>query len=370
MKKLSYLIVLVLILGLALAGCTFLSNISQVPATEQSSINYLTKGLLSDLVGQWHFDCDALDSSGNGNDGMLHNFVSPHGWVPGMFGQALSFDGTDDYVEIANEPSLNITQGTWEAWIKFDALPSVAGHPMNPLAKANQYWIHGSFKDLDSNTTDAIVVKICVGGKRYCAKTNSDFIEVDVWYHVAGTYDGETLNLYVNGTLMDSNNDPSGTIDLKSYIMAVGTWSTRIDYFQGTIDEVRIWKVALSQDQLGFYGFNGLLPPYVETKAFKIGSSIPLKWYYTDAAGNVVDSSLAIPRVRITFVDATPPPPVTDADILVNDPGKSGLRYDIGTDKWIFNWQTKEGFTAGTYWIWITSAQTGQINGPFPIQLR
>jgi len=44
MKKLSYLIVLVLILGLVLAGCSLLSNVGQVPTNEQSSINYLTKG--------------------------------------------------------------------------------------------------------------------------------------------------------------------------------------------------------------------------------------------------------------------------------------------------------------------------------------
>ena len=44
MKKLIYLIVLALILGLVLTGCSLLSNISQVPATEQSGINYLTKG--------------------------------------------------------------------------------------------------------------------------------------------------------------------------------------------------------------------------------------------------------------------------------------------------------------------------------------
>jgi hypothetical protein len=44
MKKLSYLIVLIIILGLALTGCSLLSNVGQVPTTEQSGITYLTKG--------------------------------------------------------------------------------------------------------------------------------------------------------------------------------------------------------------------------------------------------------------------------------------------------------------------------------------
>jgi len=199
MKKYYFLIVLALILGLALAGCTFLSNIGQAPATEQSGIAYLTKALPppGDLVGLWHFDegvgTIASDSSGNGNDGTL---VNDPQWVTGMFGNALSFDGVNDYVEIANDPNLNIAQGTWEAWIKFNVLPSVAGHPMNPLAKANQYWIHGSLNDPDSGyTTDAIVVKVRVEGTRYCAKTSSNFITAGEWYHVAGTYDGGTLKL-------------------------------------------------------------------------------------------------------------------------------------------------------------------------------
>jgi len=366
MKKYYFLIIVALILGLVLTGCSLLSNISQVPATDQSGITYLTKASPSydDLVGLWHFDDDAFDSSTNSNDGIVHGAV----YVDGKFGKALSFDGTNDYVEIKNDTRLNITQGTWEAWIKFDILPSDAGHPMNPLAKANQHWIHGSNNDPDSGTTDAIVVKISIGGTRYCANTDSDFILVGEWYHVAGTYDGETLNLYVNGILVDSNEAPSGNIDLGTQIMAVGTWSTLIDYFQGTIDEVRIWKVALLPNQLGFYGFDGLLPPYVETKSFKIGSSIPLKWHYTDLAGIVVDSSLAIPRVRIVPTDA-PPPPVTEDPITVDAPGKSGLRYDSANDMWIFNWQTKE-YDPGIYNIYITSFQTGQINGPFPIQLR
>ena len=69
MKKLIYLIVLALILGLVLTGCTLLSNIGQAPATDQSGVAYLTKGLSSGLVGLWSFEegedpTIAYDSSG------------------------------------------------------------------------------------------------------------------------------------------------------------------------------------------------------------------------------------------------------------------------------------------------------------------
>jgi len=83
MKKLFYLIVLALILGLVLTGC-LLSNVGQVPTTEQSGIAYLSKGSNTGLVGLWHFDEEtgdkAYDSSGNDNTGTLVN--GPHsGWL-------------------------------------------------------------------------------------------------------------------------------------------------------------------------------------------------------------------------------------------------------------------------------------------------
>jgi len=71
MKKLMYLIILALILGLVLTGCSLLSNIGQAPVTGQSGVIYLTKSvpLPGDLVGLWHFSDNLTDSSGKGNDG-------------------------------------------------------------------------------------------------------------------------------------------------------------------------------------------------------------------------------------------------------------------------------------------------------------
>jgi hypothetical protein len=168
----------------------------------------------------------------------------------------------------------------------------------------------------------------------------------------------------VSATVTDATSGPAASpVTVSVPTTAVGTFSVLVTGY-----DVAGNSSAVSCSYNVIYGFSGLLPPYVAPpKAFKIGSSIPLKWQYTDSADNVVDSSLANPRVRIVLVGVVPP--VTDDPIDVGDPGLSGLRYDSTTNMWIFNWQTKE-FTAGTYWIWITSGLTGQINGPFPILLR
>ena len=193
----------------------------------------------SPLAARWHLNepIPGADSSDHGNDGTVIGATV----VDGRFGEALNFDG-NDYVSIPDSDVLNISEGTWEAWLRFDALPS-STNIMNPLAKAQQYWIHVS-------GADEIRVKINVGGMRYEATTDTSFIETGVWYHVAGTYDGETLKLYVDGALIDTNEVPSGPIQTTTNILAIGTWSSLIDFFRGDIDEVRVWGCALTENEI------------------------------------------------------------------------------------------------------------------------
>ena len=73
----------------------------------------------SELVGHWKFDegsgTIAYDSSGNGNDG---NFDGDPQWVAGYFGAALVFDGSDDWLDCGNDPSLDLTTWTITFWLK------------------------------------------------------------------------------------------------------------------------------------------------------------------------------------------------------------------------------------------------------------
>ena len=71
------------------------------------------------LIGHWKFDeisgTTATDSSGNNNNGTLTNGPT---WTTGKINNALSFDGTDDYVNAGNPPSLNLTSSfTLSAWV-------------------------------------------------------------------------------------------------------------------------------------------------------------------------------------------------------------------------------------------------------------
>ncbi|WP_285608013.1 beta strand repeat-containing protein [Geothrix edaphica] len=113
------------------------------------------------------------------------------------------------------------------------------------------------------------------------------------------------------------------------------------------------------------YGFYGLLSPYTPNKSYKIKSAIPLKWQYTNAANVAIPSGTAAPEIRILKVADYAS---SDGAITLDDAGSSGYQYDTTTNTWQFNWKTT-GLTPGTYYIYITSGVTKQVNGPFPIQL-
>ena len=100
-------------------------------------------------------------------------------------------------------------------------------------------------------------------------------------------------------------------------------------------------------------------------KWHKLGSTIPLKWQYTDSGGNVVDSANANPVIGWTFAGAVPASGILEQE---DAPGASGLRYDALTMTWQFNWKTK-GLSEGVYNITITSNQPVS-SGPIPIGLR
>lgn len=116
------------------------------------------------------------------------------------------------------------------------------------------------------------------------------------------------------------------------------------------------------------YGFSGLGAPYAPPPTtFNVTRTMPLIWQYTNASGAAVSSAGANPQVQISgpYVCGGTD---TANDITVNSAGANGYQYTSTTNTWQFNWQVK-GNAPGCYNIYIVSGQTGQMSGPFPIEV-
>ncbi len=356
MKKLIYLIVLAFILGLVLTGCTLLSNIGQAPATEQSGITYLTKGGVPpsvDLVGLWHFDegvsTIASDSSGNGNTGILTNMDTATCWVLGKFGNALSFDGMNDCVEVPSDSSIMPATLTVEAWIQ----PGKTGARQSIVSKWDGMGDASYSLELTAGNKFLFYLH---NGTKTQSITGTTVVAIGTWYHVAGTYDGSSANLYVDGNLEEGPTTLVAPMTNSNVPLRIGVSAAYPPLypihspFKGKVDEVRIWKVALSQDQLGkVYEFDGFFPPindFPMLNMVKAGRAIPVKFSLSGDQGLDIFEEGYPKSKPIQCGEEDPVGDITDEDTVTA--GDSSLFYDTSTDQYIYVWKTDKSWADDT----------------------
>lgn len=199
------------------------------------------------LVAHWKFDEGAgetvADASGNGNNGTIMGAV----WTDGVKGAALQFDGVSSYVRVPDSPSLNITSAmTIEAWIRSNSTDG-ARVIVSKWDDANSTW---SYIFKDHNDTDTLRIEL---SKDIHADLidlpGTNAIPLGEWAHVAVTFEGTTVRLYLNGVLDAEGTTTGGTIDSSWAELQIGAISGG-EVFDGMIDEVRIYNKAVSAKQI------------------------------------------------------------------------------------------------------------------------
>ena len=195
------------------------------------------------LVAKWHFDEGSgsvlKDSSGNGNDGVIYGAT----WVDGKYGSALSFDGVDDYVSVIG-PVGTFSDLTVETWVR-----------------VNGYKDYGKIIDFGGDSGI---------GRRFTLQVESNSIGFSLdgspsgkaswaskpyeWINVVGVWNKSSfIRLYVNGELKVENT-LAPTIDSlsikPSHSHIIGRRITSLDYFNGIIDEVKIYNNALTAEEI------------------------------------------------------------------------------------------------------------------------
>jgi hypothetical protein len=198
-----------------------------------------------DLVARWTLNeamgTTVADVSGNANTGTVYGAT----WREDPSGFKLTFDG-DDFVAIANSGSLNVpaslTLALWNKSGPQQPWSYALAKPHN--GEAGIYWI-----GTGSNETTLNV------GVRHGAKDDdltlvaydAPFIFDNRWHHIAMTFDGSHVRLYVDGSELSSRAAKAATLHSNDQGVSLGRYNSELGlYWQGALDDVRIYSRALS----------------------------------------------------------------------------------------------------------------------------
>lgn len=207
------------------------------------------------VVGAWMLDENeggvANDASGGGNDGRLLKGAK---WHAGKFGAALLFDGVDDAVQIPSSAGDKLnpdTQITLAAWIqRRDAQESPGYMIIGRMDTAQSrtyylaFWQNRFQMEVSHNGTV---------GNRTVMESIEEIVDME-WHHLAGTYDGENMLIYVDG--VPAGKAPpfiagKGGIHQNDSDVYIGY--DKVDgglFFDGLIDEVIILNIALAEKDI------------------------------------------------------------------------------------------------------------------------
>ena len=195
------------------------------------------------LVAAYGFDegsgSTTADSSGNANTGTL----SAATWTSaGKYGPALAFNGTSSKVVVADAASLDLrTALTLEAWVRPTALTAWRTIALKERSGGIVYSLYAN------EPGNRPVGQVDSGGEQNAYGSGS--LPLDTWSHIAVTWDGTVLRLYVNGSQAGSTTvggtlvDSTGPLDIGGN----GVWG---EYFSGLIDEVRVYNRALGATEI------------------------------------------------------------------------------------------------------------------------
>jgi hypothetical protein len=238
-------------------------------------VSFAVSGADNSLVLDLHLDnnpntgdtpIQAADSSIYKNHGTINGATSTDA---GIINGALSFDGLKDHVSISHSTSLNIA-GTSpfsiSMWVKGIGSKNNP-NDVNPVVEtlmtkqpegscSGGYYILYRNYDPNPNSNKRMYFGFSQGcsTESYVVSNKNDW-EPDNWYNIVGTWDGTTspdgMKLYINGELDATTTAKYPTIMQNTAALWIGAWTTGPNaYYKGLIDEVKIYKRALSEEEI------------------------------------------------------------------------------------------------------------------------
>jgi len=221
--------------------------------------------LLDKLANYWKFDANAgttaVDSAGLAG-GTLSN-IPPSGWVPGKYGSALSFNGTNSCVVLPSSPLFFTNNFTVSAWL----YPRNAASISSFISVRSTYLVNG-FRFFINNNSIFVQGETTLGYQQ--ATFDSGAIQNGSWYHVAVVYDNSTILVYVNGVYVGSAYWGGNMIMNSSASSHIGTEGSY--FFNGIIDEVMIFTRTLGPSEITLL-YQGAYQLPIPTTSLKLTGS-------------------------------------------------------------------------------------------------
>lgn len=245
------------------------SAIGSAAVLGQADTAFLTNG----LVGYWKMDESSRDSegeitsdsSGNAHHGTLYGDNSTGDNGTGMdctslgkYGTGCEYDGTDDYVSIADTDALDLsTAYSFAFWVRSPNSSDTNAIDVVTFKKASTTLNRTNYSFNWSHTNDTYD-NACVHSHSGVFSTNiaqlPSALAADTWYHITCVYDGNTLKAYLNGNLVATDTSTSSP-DTGGGRFVIGAGVSDADanvnnFFQGKVDEYRLYNRALSSKEI------------------------------------------------------------------------------------------------------------------------
>jgi hypothetical protein len=245
------------------------------------------------LVGWWPFNGNANDESGNGNNGVVNGATLTNDRL-GNGNKAYSFNGLNNYIEVANASSLQFSASTQTIsfWLKIPSLPAPVDE-QGIFEKMDQHLAiditgnaaQGFQIHFDSNGNISYRIKSGNGSSWSLLAIPSNMILLNQYSHVVFVNDNDSIRSYLNGIRLSGTKiTPGTTIGLNSNPLLMGKelWTSlgaNMDYFDGDLDDIGIWDRALTQQEI-LNLYNGSLPTTCAGSNLPIGLANGLvAWY-------------------------------------------------------------------------------------------
>jgi hypothetical protein len=262
---------LMMILRFRIAFCFLLALIPL-------SLNNVCLSLDEHFVGVWLFDegsgRTASDSSRYGNHGRIEGGAE---WVDGKSGKALSFNGIGAYVEVPSSDSLKVADAiTIEFWLfprsmvdNTQASWSIVRKHTQPPFPSYDYEVLAGKAGTGFNIGFSVnPTDIVIGGEN---------VPFNQWTHLAFTYDGKKVLVYINGEPRFEQDNP-GTIPTSDSPLYIGCRDTTRRFIDAILDELCLSDIARAVDEIKAHIENGVADVPHNVTAVSIPGKLATTW--------------------------------------------------------------------------------------------